>query len=138
MPPHYEGYQKMARPSSPRFNWVYLNGEAHVGTDGHSVLLRDLADRLGVDPRMKAKVRSLWIAGLPLEPGMPIDVARGVMAPSGHADIWESNVDRNAVRDAVEQQHQGWNSEASSVRVSEADASDWILDGGSTSSMSTV
>jgi hypothetical protein len=97
--------------SSPHFNWTYLNGHVAIGEDGHSKLLRDAADEVGLDGPTKAKIRSQWILGLPIEPGLKADVARGVMAPSGHAVIWESNVDRNAVRDAVERAHQGWNDE---------------------------
>jgi hypothetical protein len=144
--------------SSPHFNWTYLNGHVAIGEDGHSKLLRDAADEVGLDGPTKAKIRSQWILGLPIEPGLKADVARGVMAPSGHAVIWESNVDRNAVRDAVEREYsrspsgtqraasstwdegrglRQWgivhsagldDSDASSVRLQEGISSDWVLD----------
>lgn len=132
----------MPEKSSPP-NWTYLNGKVAIGEHPHTLLFRQLADQDGLDSHTRGKIHGLWAGARSLELGLPCDVARGHMSPKGHAVFWESNVDRNAVRDAVEQRyreagggssgqmgqdsgHTSGNS-FSSVRVSEADAPDWVL-----------
>lgn len=88
-----------------KHQFVYLNGGVALGPESHLALFRNLAEQMNLSPQHRALVRSTWTSGLRLEPGLPFTVARGHMLPSGHADIWESNVDRNHVRDTVEGAH---------------------------------
>lgn len=93
-------------PNEVKPNWVYLNGSVKIGEVPHFRLFKDLAEQLGIAPKHH-NVANGWAAGLPMPMGHELDVARGHMTAKGNAYIWESNVDRNHVRDKVEEEHRG-------------------------------
>lgn len=89
-------------PEKTQPNWVYLQGHVKIDNTPHYILLKELADELGVDPTLRAQIGSAWAANMQTPVGVGADVARGHVNPHGRCVIWESTVDRNHVRDSVE------------------------------------
>lgn len=82
----------------PDQKWVYLNGNVGFG-DHHHQIVEQLAGHGQIDPYAKAQLSNLLLIGQ-TPAGAAGDVAFGHFE-DGYPQIWKSNVDRNAVWDAV-------------------------------------
>jgi hypothetical protein len=83
-------------------NWAYLNGQVLFGAEPH-LLLRELAKQQGAPAANY--IASAWMSGTGTPHGSELSVAHGEILPTGHVSIYNSNTDRNTVRDAVENTH---------------------------------
>lgn len=83
-------------------NWAYLNGQVLFGDEPH-MLLRELAKK--AETPTANQIANGWLAGTGTPHGSEHSVAHGEILPTGHVSIYNSNTDRNTVRDTVEKMH---------------------------------